>query len=45
MTPFKGKFEDLRPRSFHVYEIGELAEGMKVLANVNMDEPKERGFW
>ncbi|XP_044755142.1 E3 ubiquitin-protein ligase UHRF1-like isoform X2 [Coccinella septempunctata] len=45
MTPFKAKFEDLRPRSFYTYDFGELKEGMKVLANVNMDEPKSRGYW
>lgn len=45
MTPFKSKFDDLRPRSFYTYKLGELKEGMKVLANVNMDEPKNRGYW
>ncbi|KAL3266946.1 hypothetical protein HHI36_011096 [Cryptolaemus montrouzieri] len=45
MVPFEAKFHDIRPRSHHFYEFSELQEGSKVLANVNMDDPKKRGLW
>ncbi|KAK9880899.1 hypothetical protein WA026_013230 [Henosepilachna vigintioctopunctata] len=45
MTPFKARFHEIRPRSFYSYQFNELTEGMKILANVNLDDPKKRGLW
>lgn len=39
------KFEDIRPRSYYVYKLTEIQSGMVVLANYNIEEPKERGCW
>lgn len=38
-------FENVRPRSYYTFKIPELEPGMTVLANFNIDAPKERGFW
>ncbi|KAL1513520.1 hypothetical protein ABEB36_002922 [Hypothenemus hampei] len=38
-------FENIRPRSYYIYKYEEIKPGMKVLANYNIDTPKERGLW
>lgn len=47
VIPFEedAQFDNIRPRSYYTYKIPELVSGMTVLANFNIDSPKERGFW
>ncbi|XP_050296174.1 E3 ubiquitin-protein ligase UHRF1-like isoform X2 [Anthonomus grandis grandis] len=47
VIPFEedAKFENIRPRSYYVFKVPELMPEMTVLANFNIDSPKERGFW
>ena len=39
------KLDQLRPRARKVLRRSDLKEGMEVLANYNMQEPKKRGIW
>ena len=39
------KLDQLRPRARKVLKRAELKEGLEVLANYNMAEPKKRGIW
>ncbi|XP_066159240.1 E3 ubiquitin-protein ligase UHRF1-like [Euwallacea fornicatus] len=47
VIPFEedAQYENVRPRSYYTYKIPELKPGMTVLANFNIDSPKERGLW
>ncbi|XP_072402002.1 E3 ubiquitin-protein ligase UHRF1-like [Diabrotica undecimpunctata] len=38
-------FNDIRPRSYHIYKPEELCPGMIVLANYNLEEKHLRGHW
>lgn len=43
----KVKIEQIRPRARHTYKFSwdDLDIGMNVMANYNIKDPKERGFW
>merc|ERR550519_3217825 len=41
----KCKIEDIRPRARITYKLDELEEGMKVMANYNVEKPDKRGGW
>ena len=42
---YQVKLHQLRPRARKVLKRSDLKEGMEVLANYNMQEPKKRGIW
>lgn len=37
--------KDLRPRARTNVPFKEINEGQKVMANFNVDDPEQRGFW
>lgn len=39
------KFDEIRPRSYYKFGVDDLKSDMVVLANYNLENPKERGLW
>ncbi|KAJ8306437.1 hypothetical protein KUTeg_016982 [Tegillarca granosa] len=43
--PEKLKCKDIRPRARKNLKLSDIKEGQKVMANYNVDDPDQRGFW
>lgn len=43
--PEKLKCKDIRPRARNNLKLSDIKEGQKVMANFNVDDPDQRGFW